>query len=99
LNGYVAAEALINIGGREAANAVIDHLKEPRTERELLLCAQVLYRNDALEITFERLRLAAERAKGDEAMEHRDMFLRNLAQMKEWLGDPNFERDERYLPK
>jgi hypothetical protein len=99
LNGYVAVEALIEIGGPKVAREILTYMREPRSTKELLLCAQVLYRNDDLPITFERMRLAGERARQDADLEQPEVFLRNLAQVKEWLSDPGFAEDQRYLPR
>ena len=96
---HLSAMALIHIGGPQVANSVINHLKEPRGETELQLCAQVLYRNDVLEITFTRFRVATEQANRMMKPEQREVFARNLAQMKEWLSDPQFERNPTYRPR
>lgn len=50
-DAYASAMALIHIGGPRVANSVIKYLKQRRSESELLLCAQILHRNDVREIT------------------------------------------------
>jgi len=99
LNGYMAAEALIDIGGPRVACKVIEYLKEPRTETELLLCAQVLHKNDEREITFERMRLASEQARAEMTRDAHEGFERNLSLMRKYLNEPRFGKDAGYLPK
>ena len=95
---FQSAMALIRIGGPNVANAVINHLKQPRSETELLLCGQILHRNDAHEITFARFEMAMAEAKPKMKPEAYEVFARNLAQIKEWLSDPNYAFDWRYSP-
>lgn len=102
LNGYVAAESLVKIGGPKVASAVLEYLKEPRDRLEVLLCAHVLFHNDDLPITLERIRLAEQRlrseAEQEVAQDETGAFQRNLALVKEWLNDPRFGKDRKYLP-
>ncbi len=98
MNGFVAVEALIQIGGPQVANSVIDLLKDDRTENEIKLCAQILYRNDELDITFHRMRLVQERTKQTMNQDDHSRFVRNLAKVTEMLAAPDFVKDKRNLP-
>jgi len=95
---YVSAMTLIEIGGPQVANSVINYLKEPRTDVELQLCAQILYRNDSREITLTRFRMATEEARLKMEPSRRDLFERHLSQIREWITDPRFGFDPRLLP-
>jgi hypothetical protein len=95
---YASAMALIHIGGPRVANSVIKYLKQPRSESELLLCAQILHRNDLPEITFVRFQMATAEAKPIMTPEAHEVFARNLNQIKGWLSDPRFAYDRRYSP-
>jgi hypothetical protein len=95
---FRAAKALVAIGGREAAEGVIRHMKLKLDRRELLICAHILNQIDYHAITFERLRIAKEQARLEEPQEVREVFFHNLAQVQQWIEDPAFEHDEKFRP-
>lgn len=93
-----AARALVTIGGREAAEGVIRHMKQELDRGELLICAHILNQNDYHRVTFERLRIAKEQARLEEPQEVREIFFHNLAQVQQWIEDPGFESDPKFRP-
>ncbi|MCI0361109.1 MAG: hypothetical protein L0211_21730 [Planctomycetaceae bacterium] len=95
---YVSALALIQIGGPKVATAVINHVKHPRAKTELLLLAQVLHKNDSPEITFARFQSALREAKLQLPAQEYERFAQNIAQLTEWLRDPQFDIDGRFSP-
>jgi hypothetical protein len=95
---YPAARALVDIGGPEAAKSVLFHLKHKLERTELLLCGHVLVRLDDPKVTLERLRLAKEASRLEDPPEVREVFWDNLAQVKQWLEDPDFDDSMRLAP-
>lgn len=95
---YVSAVALIQIGGPRVATTVISHVKQPRNKTELLLIAQVLHKNDSHEITFARFQIALREAKVELPEHEYEIFAQNIAQLTEWLRDPQFGIDGRFSP-
>jgi hypothetical protein len=98
LCGFAAAQALVEIGGPRVAEIVIKQLKQTPNAKELLLFAHVLHRNDDVAITILRMQLARERAKSQMTATNYDRFVRNVEQVREWLGDTQFPIDEKYKP-
>lgn len=97
---YPAAQALVKIGGREAAEGILRRMKQKLDRKELLICAHVLNQIDDEEVTLERMRVAVtKRLRGEDPLaEDRKVFFDDLSKVKQWLEDPTFETDKQFRP-
>jgi hypothetical protein len=97
---YPAARSLVQIGGREAAEGILRHMKKKLDRKELLICAHVLNQIDDETVTLERMRVAVtKRLRGEDPLaEDRKVFFDNLSKVKQWLENPSFETAEEFRP-
>ena len=98
LGGYVAAQALVEIGGRPAVEAIFSSMRSKVDRKGLLLRAFALREIDSQEIASERVRIEikATEAKSREEIPFRDIYLPNLRQVQGWLNDPTFGIQENW---
>jgi hypothetical protein len=90
LGGYRAAQALVEIGGAPAAQAIFSSLQAKVDQEGLLLRAFVLWRIDSRDIAIARVRLeiSAEKEKALDEDALRDSYVKNLQALLELLNDP-----------
>ena len=90
LQGYIAAQALAEIGGEGVAEALFASMR-PTVDREgLLLRAFILQKMDSPEIALLRVQLEIKSAEA-RSPDHdvlRDVYLKNLRQLEALLSDP-----------
>lgn len=90
---FIAAQALIAIGGRPARTAIFDSLRQRLDGRELLIRAHVLAQMEPRSIMREHIRLALEDQEHRESVAAAridENYKSNLRQMDEWLREPEF---------
>lgn len=101
LDGFLAANALIAIGGPRVREAVLDSIHKQLDRKGLLIRAHVLAKLDPASIAREHLRLALEDQEHREkinAIAVNETYKSNLRLMDEWLNDPQFLADIKNWP-
>lgn len=91
LDGLVAAQALVRIGGKNVIEELLNGLENSLSRRELLIYVNVFHDLEGQEfavvrIQFELDKLAKKKVLSEELQQKK----RNLSQLKTWLCDPDF---------
>jgi hypothetical protein len=101
LDGFLAAEALVQIGDSRARAAVFDSMRQVLVRKNMLVCAHVLAEMESPAIMRQHIKAAIEEQERREksgGVPVNENYKGQLRSIDSWLQDPSFLRAKQNWP-